>query len=75
MIGRLKASQNETNRAAFWEAGMSSVPARFIGWLATMPIGRPPTVANAVTTLPAHRARISSSDSSSTIDSATWRTS
>ena len=34
---------------------MSSVPASAIGWLATMPTGRPPIVANAVTRLGAQR--------------------
>ena len=71
----MKASQKATNRAAFCEAGMSSVPASDSGWLATMPIGRPPIVANAVTTLVAHRSRISSRLSASTIAAATWRTS
>ena len=42
---------------------MSSVPASEIGWLATMPTGRPATVANAVTTFGAQRARISSNES------------
>ena len=41
--GRLKASQNRTNRAPFWEAAMSSVPARAWGWLATNPTERPPS--------------------------------
>ena len=65
-IGRLNASQNATNRAAFCDAGMSSVPARANGWLATMPIGSPPTEANAVTTLGAQRPRNSNSSPSST---------
>ena len=37
----MKASHSATKRAAFWDAGMSSVPARASGWLATMPTGRP----------------------------------
>ena len=54
---------------------MSSVPASESGWLATMPIGWPPIVAKAVTTLAAHRARSSSRLSASTIAAATSRTS
>ncbi len=75
MIGRLNASQNATKRAAFWEAGMSSVPASTIGWLARIPTGRPSIVANAVTTLAAQRSRTSSTESSSAIAAATLRTS
>ena len=45
---------------------MSRVPASVWGWLATMPIGRPSTVARAVTRLAAQPARSSSSSSSST---------
>ncbi len=36
----LNASQKRTNRAAFTEASMSSMPARCAGWLATMPTER-----------------------------------
>ena len=72
---RLNASHSATKRAAFCDAGMSSVPARDIGWLATMPIGLPSTVANAVTTLVAHRSRTSQKLSTSTIAAATCRTS
>ena len=55
----LNASQNATNRAAFCEAGMSSVPARDSGWLATIPTVWPPIVASVVTTFAAHRWRSS----------------
>ena len=41
--GMLNASQKRTKRAPFTEALMSSVPARYAGWLATMPTGRPPS--------------------------------
>ena len=43
MIGMLKQSQVRTNRAAFSEALMSRHPANCVGWLATMPTGRPST--------------------------------
>src|SRR6476620_2568883 len=39
--GTLKASQVRTNRAAFSDASMSSVPANCIGLLATTPMLRP----------------------------------
>ena len=42
-IGMLKQSQVRTNRAAFSEALMSRQPANWVGWLATMPTGRPST--------------------------------
>ncbi len=45
MIGRLNASQKPTNRAPFWDEGMSSVPAIASGWFATMPTGWPAIVA------------------------------
>ena len=54
-MGRLNASQNATKRAAFCDAGMSRVPASERGWLATIPTGYPPTVANEVTTFVAQR--------------------
>ena len=38
-MGMLKASQKRTKRAPFCEAGMSRVPARDRGWLATTPDG------------------------------------
>ncbi len=41
--GMLKASQVRTNRAAFSDALMSSVPAKCIGWLATTPTDEPST--------------------------------
>ena len=44
--GMLKQSQNRTNRAALIEASMSRQPARWAGWLATMPTGRPSNRAN-----------------------------
>ena len=69
------ASQNDTNRAPFCEAGMSRVPAMATGWLATMPTGRPPMVAKAVTRFGAHRSRSSSSSPSSTMARMTSRTS
>ena len=65
MIGRLNASQKATKRAAFCDAGMSSVPASASGWLATMPTGMPPMVVNAVTTFGAQRPRSSSRSPSS----------
>ena len=34
-MGRLNASQSRTNRAPFWDAAMSNVPARIRGWFAT----------------------------------------
>jgi hypothetical protein len=37
----LKASHVRTKRAAFSALSMSSTPARTIGWLPTMPTGRP----------------------------------
>src|SRR2546427_7976932 len=40
--GRLKQSQNRTKRAAFSDALMSRHPARWAGWFATIPTGRPP---------------------------------
>ena len=40
--GTLKQSQNRTNRAPLSDALMSRQPARWAGWLATMPTGRPP---------------------------------
>ena len=48
-IGRLNASHHATNRAALRDASMSSVPARCCGWFATMPTGRPSSVAEPVT--------------------------
>ena len=44
--GMLKASQNLTNLAAFADASMSSTPAIWSGWLATMPTVRPSSLAN-----------------------------
>ena len=44
--GMLNASQNRTNRAAFSQESMSSVPARTLGWFATTPIDRPSRRAN-----------------------------
>lgn len=41
MIGMLKQSQVRTKRAAFSEALMSRQPANCVGWLATIPTGRP----------------------------------
>jgi len=40
--GILKQSQKRINRAAFTAALISKQPARFAGWLATMPTERPP---------------------------------
>ncbi|CKP13838.1 Uncharacterised protein [Mycobacterium tuberculosis] len=40
-MGILKQSQVRTNRAAFSEALISRQPAKCVGWLATMPTGRP----------------------------------
>ena len=40
--GMLKQSQKRTKRAAFTEASMSRQPARWAGWLATMPTDWPP---------------------------------
>ena len=47
--GTLNASQNRTNRAPFWLAAMSSVPARACDWLATNPTVLPSIRASAVT--------------------------
>jgi len=44
--GRLKASQNRTKRAALTDELMSKTPARWAGWLATMPTGFPPKRTN-----------------------------
>jgi len=49
-----------TKRAPFCEDWMSSVQAIDMGWLARSPIGRPSTVARAVTRLGAHWPRSSS---------------
>ena len=53
--GMLNESQNRTNRAAFCDAAMSSVPARIRGWFATTPTERPPIRQSPVTIWPAHR--------------------
>jgi hypothetical protein len=37
--------------ATFSQAGLSSMPAICMGWLAIMPTGRPPSRASMVTTL------------------------
>src|SRR5215813_7717461 len=54
--GTLKQSQNRTKRAAFTEALMSRQPARWAGWLATIPTGRPPRRPNPTTILGAKSA-------------------
>ncbi len=53
MIGMLKQSQVRMNRAAFSEALMSRQPANWVGWLATMPTGRPSMRPNPTRMLPA----------------------
>ena len=73
--GRLNESQNRTKRAAFWEAAMSSVPARIRGWFATMPTEIPPIRQNPVTICPAHRGHSSRNSPSSTTMRTTSRTS
>ena len=63
----LKASQVRTNRAAFSDALMSSVPAACIGWLATTPTDAPSTRPKPTIMLGAKAAWISrNSPSSST---------
>ena len=74
-IGRLKLSHHAMNRAALRDASMSIVPARCAGWLATTPIGRPSSVASAVTRFGAYAARSSRRESASTTSSITTRTS
>lgn len=49
--GRPKAPHTEMKCATFSQAGLSSVPAICMGWLAIMPTGRPPSRASMVTTL------------------------
>ena len=73
--GRLKESQNRTNRAPFCEAAMSRVPARAWGWLATNPTVRPPMRPSAVTSWGDHRVHSSVTSWSSARAAATWRTS
>ncbi len=62
----LKASQVRTNRAAFSEASMSSVPANCIGWLATMPTDFPSTRPKPIRMFGANSAITSRNSSSST---------
>ena len=54
ITGMLKQSQNRTNRAAFTDALMSRHPARWAGWLATIPTVRPPSRAKATMMLGAN---------------------
>ena len=50
--GMLKQSQKRTKRAALTEESMSSTPASTLGWLPTMPTGRPFRRAKPTTMLP-----------------------
>jgi hypothetical protein len=74
-IGKFEVSHQATNRAALRDASMSIVPARYNGWFATTPTGRPSTVARAVTRLHAYSARTSKNESASTTSRITVRTS
>ena len=71
MIGRLNASHHATNRAALRDASMSSVPARCIGWFATMPTARPSSVRSRSRGSARSAARSSRSESASSTSSTT----
>ena len=65
--GMLNASHVRTNRAAFSDASMSSVPASTLGWLATIPTARPSSRANPITTFIAQNGKTSKKSPSSTM--------
>jgi hypothetical protein len=69
----LNASQVRTNRAAFSDASMSSVPASCSGWLATTPTLRPSTRPKPITMLGANSGCTSRKSPSSTTASTTVR--
>jgi hypothetical protein len=69
----LKASQNRTNRAAFWAAATSSTPACTRGWLPTMPTTSPSIRASTQITLPAQDSCSSMNSPSSTNSAITRR--
>ena len=71
--GMLNASHSHTKRAALSAAFTSSAPPSTIGWLATMPTGRPSMRASAVTRFFAHSGFIQSTSPSSTIALTTLR--
>ena len=73
--GRLKASQKRTKRAPLMDEALSSTPASALGWLATMPTGRPPKRAKPVTRLGAQAACTSRKSRSSTMAAITSLTS
>ncbi len=64
--GTLKASQKRTKRAPFTDASMSRTPARWSGWFATTPTGRPPSRAKPTMMFLAQSAWISKKSPSST---------
>ena len=65
--GMSKASHSHTNRAALSAAFTSRAPPSTMGWLATMPIGWPPTRARPVTMFFAHAGFMGKNSPSSTI--------
>ncbi len=75
ITGKLKQSHHCTKRAAFCAASMSRLPAWIIGWLATMPTGRPSRRPSAVIMLGAYAARSSRNESWSRTSLMTVRTS
>ena len=60
--GTLKQSHHCTNRAAFSDASMSMVPARWLGWFATIPIAWVSRCPNPVTRFAAWSGRSSRND-------------
>ena len=74
-MGIENASQKRTNLAAFSPAGMLSVPAMALGWLATMPIERPSTRAKPTTMFGANSGWVSRKSPWSTMCSITVLTS
>ena len=69
------ASHSHTNRAALSAPFTSSAPPRNMGWLATIPAGRPANRANPVTRFRAQSGFIGKKSPSSTISRITLRTS
>ena len=65
--GMLKASQRLMNRAALSAESLSRIPASCLGWLATIPTGRPPNRAKQVISVLANFGLMSKYSPSSTI--------
>ena len=67
-IGMLKESQNRIKRAVLVDELMSRAPARYIGWLATMPTVLPPILAKPTTMFSANNSCTSKKSPLSTMD-------